>query len=206
MTESSLFGSKRHRIICTEIQWRGAHQDWGIDSVRHVQQSRPNIISLYLEKSFFIPILIISKNRTGPNCFNSEWIKGLYVRQETIKLLEENISKTLFDINHSNIFFTLSPQAKIIKLKLNKWDLMKLKSFYTARETINKMKWQKGTSLEVQWLGHHTSPAGGMASILDWGNKIPHAIRHGQKFFLIFLKIEKTTCWMIENICKWYDQ
>ena len=56
------------------------------------------------------------------------------------KLLEENISKTLFDINHSNIFLNLSSQAKITKEKINKWDLIKLKSFYTARETINKMK------------------------------------------------------------------
>ena len=54
-----------------------------------------------------------------------------------IKLLEENIGKTLFDINHSKIFFDPPPRVVKIKTKVNKWDLMKLKSFCTAKETIN---------------------------------------------------------------------
>ena len=61
---------------------------------------------------------------------------------DTIKLLEENIGKTLFDINHSSIFLDLPPRVTEIKAKINKWGLMKLKSFCTTKETINKMKRQ----------------------------------------------------------------
>ena len=73
---------------------------------------------------------------------NSKWIKDLDVRLGTIKLLEENIGRTLFAINHSNIFLERSPRVMEIKTKINKWDLIKLKSFCTAKETINKMKRQ----------------------------------------------------------------
>ena len=57
---------------------------------------------------------------------NSEWIKDLNVRPETIKLLEENIGKTLSDINHSRILCDPPPRVMEIKAKINKWDLMKL--------------------------------------------------------------------------------
>ena len=71
---------------------------------------------------------------------NSKWIKDLNVRPHTIKLLEENIGRTLYDINHSNILFDPPPREIEIKTKINKWDLMKLKSFCIAKETINKPK------------------------------------------------------------------
>ena len=73
---------------------------------------------------------------------NSKWIKDLNLKQETIKLLEENIGKTLSNINHSRILY--DPPSKIleIKAKINKWDQMKLKSFCTAKETISKVKRQ----------------------------------------------------------------
>ena len=57
---------------------------------------------------------------------------------DTMKFLEENVGRTLFDINHSNIFLDLSPRVMEIKTKVNKWDIIKLNSFCTAKETINK--------------------------------------------------------------------
>ena len=73
---------------------------------------------------------------------NLKWVKDLNVRPDTIKLLEENIGRTLFNINHSKIFIDPPPRVMEIKTKINKWYLMKLKSFYTAKETINKIKRQ----------------------------------------------------------------
>ena len=73
---------------------------------------------------------------------NSKWIKDLNVRPETIKLLEENIDKTLSDINHSRILYDPPPRAMEIKAKRNKGDLMKLKSLFTTKETISKVERQ----------------------------------------------------------------
>ena len=73
---------------------------------------------------------------------NSKWIKDLNVRLETIKLLEENIGTTLNDINQSKILYDPAPRVTKIKTKVSKWDLIKLKSFCTAKETISKVKRQ----------------------------------------------------------------
>ena len=73
---------------------------------------------------------------------NSKWIRGLNLRPDTIKLLEENIGRILFDINHRKIFFDPPPRVMEIQIEINKWDLMKLPSFCTAKESINKMKRQ----------------------------------------------------------------
>ena len=71
---------------------------------------------------------------------NSKWIKDLDIRPDTIKLLEENIGQTFSDINDSNIFSDTPLRVMTIKTKINKWDLLKLQSFYTAKETLNKTK------------------------------------------------------------------
>ena len=68
--------------------------------------------------------------------------KDVNVRPETIKLLEENIGRTLDDINQSKILYDPPPRVKEIKTKVNKWDLIKLKNFCTAKETISKVKRQ----------------------------------------------------------------
>ena len=73
---------------------------------------------------------------------NSKWIKDLNIRPETIKLLEENIGKTLSDINHSRIFYDLPPRILEINAKINKWDLIKIKSLCTTKETLSKVKRQ----------------------------------------------------------------
>ena len=73
---------------------------------------------------------------------NSKWIKDLNVRPETIKLLEENIGKTLSDINHSRILYDPLLRVMEIKAKMNKRDLIKLKSFCAMKETISKVKRQ----------------------------------------------------------------
>ena len=75
---------------------------------------------------------------------NSKWIKDLNVQPETIKLLVENLveNKTLSDINHDRILYDPPPRILEIKAKINKWDLIKLKSFCTIKEIISKVKRQ----------------------------------------------------------------
>ena len=74
---------------------------------------------------------------------NSKWTEDLNVRPDTIKLLEDNRGRTLSDINHSIILFVSHSNGNKNKNKqINKWDLLKPKSFCTARETTNKMKRQ----------------------------------------------------------------
>ena len=73
---------------------------------------------------------------------NSKWIKDLHVRPETIKLLEENIGRTLDDTHQSKILYDPPPRVIEIKTRVNKWDLIKLKSLCTAKETISKVKRQ----------------------------------------------------------------
>ena len=85
---------------------------------------------------------------------NSKWIKDLNVRPETIKLFEENIGRTLDDTNQSKILYDLPPRVTEMKTKVNKWDLIKLKSFCRAKETVSKVKrqpseWEKIVATET---------------------------------------------------------
>ena len=95
-----------------------------------------------------------TRSNTIHKKINSKWIKDLTVKPETIKILEENIGKTLSDINHSRILYDPPPRILEIKAKINKWGLIKLKIFHTTKETISKVKrqpseWEKTIANEA---------------------------------------------------------
>ena len=71
---------------------------------------------------------------------NSRWIKDLNISRNTIKVLEENIGRKISDIPHSNILTDMSPKARDIKARINKWDLIKIKSFCMAKENSTKLQ------------------------------------------------------------------
>ena len=75
---------------------------------------------------------------------NSKWIKNLNIRPDTIKLLKENTGPTLSDVNHNSFFLGSDPPPRVmtIKIKINTWDIIKIRSFWTAKEILNKMKSQ----------------------------------------------------------------
>ena len=79
---------------------------------------------------------------------NSKWIKDLNIRPETVNILEENTGRKLDDINQSKVLYDPLPRVMERKTKVNKWNVIKLKCFGTAKETINKVKIQWKNSSE----------------------------------------------------------
>ena len=85
----------------------------------------------------------MQKNETGPLSYTIHKDKlKMDERQESIKILEENIGSNLFNLRYSNFLLDTSPRAREAKAKMNYWDLIRIKSFCTAKETINKTKRQ----------------------------------------------------------------
>ena len=92
--------------------------------------------------------------RTPYPKINSKWMRDLHVRQESIKILEENTGNTLFELGHSNFLQDTSTKAKETKAKMNSWDFIRIKSFCAAKKAINKIKrqpmeWEKNTQNNV---------------------------------------------------------
>ena len=86
---------------------------------------------------------------------NSRWIKDLNISSNTIKVLEENIGRKISEIPRSNILTDMSPKARDIKERINKWDLIKIKSFFMAKEDSIKIKREENQDGGV---GRHTAP------------------------------------------------
>ena len=113
----------------------------------------------------YIPKNEIEYILTPHTKINSKWIKDLNVRPETIKLLDENIGRTLGDINLSKILYDPPPRVTEIKTKVNKWDLIKLKIFCTAKETKSKVKRQPSVWEEI--IANETTDKGLISKIYE---------------------------------------
>ena len=94
---------------------------------------------------------------------NSRWIKNLNISCDTIKVLEENIGRKISDISRSSIFTDMSPRARDIKERINKWDLVKIKSFCMAKE--NSIKIKREPTVPENIFGKETSDKGLISKI-----------------------------------------
>ena len=94
---------------------------------------------------------------------NSRWIKDLNISRDTIKVLEENIGRKISDIPHSNILTDMSPKARDIMERINKWDLIKIKSFCIAKE--NSIKLNREPTIWENIFGNDTSDKGLISKI-----------------------------------------
>ena len=92
-------------------------------------------LNRYMQRNEILPPTYTTHTK-----INSRWIKDLKISRETIKVPEENIGRKISDIPRSNIFTTMSPRERDIKERINKWDVIKIKSFCMDKENISKMK------------------------------------------------------------------
>ena len=122
--------------------WASAGSEWGL--LKNIQWGKEGLFSQCFWENWTAACkrMTLQHFLTPSTKINPKCIKDLNVRPETIKLLEENIGRTLYDINHNKILYDTPPRIMEIKTKILKWNLIKLKSFCTAKETINKVKRQ----------------------------------------------------------------
>ena len=111
---------------------------------KSLQQGKDSLFNKWFEENWTLTWkrMKLKHFLTPYTKINSKWIKYLNVRPETVKLLEKNMSRTFDDMNQSKILYDPPPRVMEIKTKVNKWNLMKLKSFCTAKETLSKVKRQ----------------------------------------------------------------